>query len=78
MIVKIVKYQATGFDIIPNIEFWKDLPNLVYDGVQFAISCGRPRYYTRFVEEGREMDQKQYTAETYPEVSKERVGYGTV
>lgn len=78
MIIKIFKYQASGFDIIPNIEFWKDLPFLVRDGVQFAISCGKTRRYTRFVEEGKEMDHEREVREPQPEVSKEHTGYGTM
>jgi hypothetical protein len=26
-----------GPDAIPNIEFWRDLPNLVQDGLRFTI-----------------------------------------
>lgn len=30
-----------GVAIIPNHEFWMDLPSLLLDGVKFVISCGR-------------------------------------
>jgi len=36
MVYNRVKYQATGKDLIPNIEFWMDLPSLIRDGASFA------------------------------------------
>ncbi|XP_067934753.1 uncharacterized protein [Watersipora subatra] len=30
----------TGVEIIPNYEFWSDLPKLVMDGWKFTITCG--------------------------------------
>ncbi len=36
-----------GISIIPNVEFWKDLPFLIWDGVKFVFTCGRmDRGYT--------------------------------
>jgi len=32
---------ATGVERIPNIDFWKDLPALVKDGVMFTVHCGK-------------------------------------
>ena len=29
--------QKTGIEMVPNIEFWKDLPSLVKDGFLYAI-----------------------------------------
>jgi hypothetical protein len=31
------KFQKTGAEIIPNVEFWKDLPLLIRDGVLFVV-----------------------------------------
>jgi len=33
---KFVKHE-NGIDLIPNLEFWKDFPGLVQDGVQFTV-----------------------------------------
>ena len=37
---------ARGFEIIPNLGFWKDLPFLFKDGVLFCFSC-IPEYRSR-------------------------------
>eukprot|EP01080_Neovahlkampfia_damariscottae_P002885 gene2885-4728_t len=41
MIVKKVVYKSEGLNLIPNIEFWKDVPALVIDGVIFVFTCGK-------------------------------------
>jgi len=43
-----VKKQATGKDLIPNVEFWFSLPGLVKDGVMFIVNstCRRGGYQT--------------------------------
>lgn len=37
LFMKLVR-SAVGWEAIPNIEFWKDFPALVKDGVQFTLS----------------------------------------
>lgn len=32
---------ATGVERIPNVDFWKELPGLVKDGVLFTVRCGK-------------------------------------
>jgi len=43
-----VKKVAPGRDAIPNIEFWRDLPNLLKDGCKFTFGrcLGSPGYQT--------------------------------
>eukprot|EP01115_Flamella_aegyptia_P001939 TRINITY_DN1321_c1_g1_i1.p1 TRINITY_DN1321_c1_g1~~TRINITY_DN1321_c1_g1_i1.p1 ORF type:complete len:188 (-),score=27.31 TRINITY_DN1321_c1_g1_i1:121-684(-) len=44
MAVKYKKYDARGVEMIPNINFWKDFPFLIKDGVFFTIqkvSCNK-------------------------------------
>jgi len=44
VIIKWKKYEATGIDLIPNVEFWKDVPFLFKDGWVFVINkvtCGK-------------------------------------
>eukprot|EP01027_Heterolobosea_sp_BB2_P022460 GEZU01033072.1.p1 GENE.GEZU01033072.1~~GEZU01033072.1.p1 ORF type:complete len:488 (+),score=112.65 GEZU01033072.1:221-1465(+) len=38
--IKLVK-GARGLEAIPNIDFWRSLPGLVWDGVKFTFTCGR-------------------------------------
>jgi len=38
MVYKRVKDDATGLEMIPNIDFWRDLPILVKDGFVFIFS----------------------------------------
>ncbi|CAH1109715.1 unnamed protein product [Psylliodes chrysocephalus] len=45
---------ARGVEMIPNIEFWKNLPGLVKDGAIFLLSGCRPNFVT--------------TAETYDRI----------
>mmetsp|Transcript_4538 Transcript_4538/g.11222 ORF Transcript_4538/g.11222 Transcript_4538/m.11222 type:complete len:263 (+) Transcript_4538:220-1008(+) len=35
--VKFQKYEARGIDLIPNLDFWRDLPFLCKDGVMFVV-----------------------------------------
>jgi len=37
VIVKYKKYEARGFELIPNIDFWKELPSLFKDGWAFFL-----------------------------------------
>jgi len=41
-----VRKQATGLELIPNVEFWTSLPGLVKDGVMFIVNktCRRGGY----------------------------------
>jgi len=41
-----VKKQATGLELIPNVEFWTSLPGLVKDGAMFIVNktCRRGGY----------------------------------
>jgi len=45
---KVQKQGAKGFEAIPHVEMWRDLPFLVWDGIIFSIdtikSKGRPNY----------------------------------
>lgn len=36
MLVKHKKYEAQGVDMIPNIDFWRDVPALIKDGFRFT------------------------------------------
>jgi hypothetical protein len=36
IIIKRVKFDKTGLEMIPNYNFWKDLPFLIKDGVLFV------------------------------------------
>lgn len=38
MFYKYKKLGVTGIETVPNIEFWRDYPGLVKDGVAFSIS----------------------------------------
>jgi len=47
IIIKIVVYKATGKEIIPNSEFWSDLPSLMKDGAVYLfnkITCRSGSY----------------------------------
>ncbi len=35
------RLKHRGFDIIPHVSFWADLPYLVWDGMKFVATCGR-------------------------------------
>ena len=35
-LIKLKRYNATGADLVPNIDFWRDLPHLVKDGFRFT------------------------------------------
>ena len=37
IIYKKKRYDAQGVDMVPNIDFWKELPFLVKDGVAYTI-----------------------------------------
>lgn len=39
MIYKKVRYNATGINLIPNVEFWKDVPFLIGDGILLIFTC---------------------------------------
>lgn len=39
MILKRVVYKSTGIDLIPNVEFWKEVGSLFKEGVIFAFKC---------------------------------------
>merc|ERR1712137_1168129 len=44
MAIKFVKFEARGLDIVPNYDFWKDVPALFKEGCIFFIqkvSCGK-------------------------------------
>ena len=44
VLIKWKKYEATGIDLIPNVDFWKDVPFLFKDGWVFTINkitCGK-------------------------------------
>eukprot|EP01122_Echinamoeba_exundans_P004045 TRINITY_DN14085_c0_g1_i1.p2 TRINITY_DN14085_c0_g1~~TRINITY_DN14085_c0_g1_i1.p2 ORF type:complete len:284 (-),score=41.04 TRINITY_DN14085_c0_g1_i1:191-1042(-) len=41
------KLNMTGVDVIPNKDFWVDLPALVKDGGNFIITCGRGGSYEK-------------------------------
>jgi hypothetical protein len=36
IVIKIAVYKAKGVEVIPNVEFWKDLPHLVKDGFVYV------------------------------------------
>lgn len=36
--IKYKKYDARGVDMIPNIDFWRELPGLMKDGFNFIVS----------------------------------------
>lgn len=36
---------ATGWEVLPNHEFWCDLPSLIRDGITFTFNCGRVDTY---------------------------------
>lgn len=38
MVYKYKKLGVTGLESIPNIEFWRDLPGLVKDGIAFTVT----------------------------------------
>ncbi|XP_043262851.1 uncharacterized protein LOC122403410 [Colletes gigas] len=38
---------ATGWEMIPNHEFWGELPSLIRDGITFTFSCCREGSYDR-------------------------------
>ncbi|KAL6261207.1 hypothetical protein P5V15_008732 [Pogonomyrmex californicus] len=38
---------ATGWEMIPNLDFWSTLPSLVKDGVIFVFGCCRGNTYER-------------------------------
>jgi hypothetical protein len=38
MFYKYKKLGVTGIETIPNVEFWRDYPSLVKDGIAFSIS----------------------------------------
>ncbi|XP_016922397.1 uncharacterized protein LOC108004181 isoform X4 [Apis cerana] len=38
---------ATGWEMVPNHEFWRNLPSLVKDGVVFTFNCCRLNSYER-------------------------------
>jgi hypothetical protein len=40
-----------GLEVIPNVEFWKDLPFLVIDGVKLVFFCRRGDSYSEFQDE---------------------------
>jgi hypothetical protein len=35
------KNKERGVHIIPHVDFWKDLPFLVWDGIKFIATCGK-------------------------------------
>ncbi|XP_076235970.1 cation-dependent mannose-6-phosphate receptor [Calliopsis andreniformis] len=35
---------ATGWEMIPNHQFWRELPSYVRDGIVFVFNCGRDSY----------------------------------
>jgi len=44
MVIKFVKFEARDLNIIPNYDFWKDVPMLIKDGCVFfiqKITCGK-------------------------------------
>ena len=38
IIIKIAVFKASGKDIIPNTEFWVELPGLIKDGIVFLFN----------------------------------------
>ncbi|KAL2711527.1 cation-dependent mannose-6-phosphate receptor [Vespula squamosa] len=38
---------ATGWEMLPNHEFWCDLPSLIRDGITFTFNCCRADSYER-------------------------------
>ncbi|XP_055947696.1 uncharacterized protein LOC129981074 isoform X2 [Argiope bruennichi] len=43
---------AHGMELIPNVDFWNELPKLIIEGVLFTCSCfGRKRSYGEVIEE---------------------------
>ncbi|KAI4492677.1 hypothetical protein M0804_002468 [Polistes exclamans] len=38
---------ATGWEMLPNHEFWCDLPSLIRDGISFTFNCCRADSYER-------------------------------
>lgn len=61
-IFKKVKYGATGIDLIPNVDFWKELPFLVKDGIIYAIRCGKRESYTEFVNLDAQPEEQEQIA----------------
>lgn len=39
--IKRYKFGLTGMEAVPNIEFWRDLPGLVRDGIVFSTNTGK-------------------------------------
>mmetsp|Transcript_15810 Transcript_15810/g.61783 ORF Transcript_15810/g.61783 Transcript_15810/m.61783 type:complete len:261 (+) Transcript_15810:42-824(+) len=37
VIIKYVKFEGRGLDMVPNIDFWKDIPFLIRDGCVFTV-----------------------------------------
>lgn len=37
VIIKYVKFEGRGLDMVPNIDFWKDIPFLMRDGCVFVV-----------------------------------------
>jgi len=38
MVYKYKKLGVTGIETIPNIEFWRDYPGLIKDGIAFSVT----------------------------------------
>jgi len=36
MVVKYNRYDARGVDMVPNIDFWREFPGLIRDGMRFT------------------------------------------
>ena len=36
MLIKRQRFQAQGWDLVPNIDFWRELPSLMKDGFRFV------------------------------------------
>jgi hypothetical protein len=58
-IFKKVRFGSQGLDLIPNVDFWKELPFLVKDGIIFAIRCGKRESYTEFVNLDAQQQQEE-------------------
>eukprot|EP00300_Choanocystis_sp_HF-7_P023904 c25292_g1_i1.p1 GENE.c25292_g1_i1~~c25292_g1_i1.p1 ORF type:complete len:268 (+),score=46.02 c25292_g1_i1:67-870(+) len=43
MAYKALVVGSRGIEMVPNIGFWRSLPGLVLDGVNFVVSCGKNR-----------------------------------
>jgi hypothetical protein len=75
MIVKKIVFKSEGINLIPNLEFWKDAPALVIDGVIFLFTCCRRSSIDSYESKTNDTIDNPFEA---TEVNNEPRGYGSI